>query len=226
MTITKALVLAVLPALTLTACSSPARPTAGALTGAASSAAASPSPSASRTGAAPPTSAASQTDAATPTDSTTPTPRPSTSSAGPSRCPASVLRASQGRAEGSAGHFHVALLLTNRGDVPCVLDGYPGVSFTAGSDAHQIGSPAQRDRRYPATPVTLKPGATGHATVTVANYGVYDESQCRPARSTGYRVYPPGSTGSLLVTAPGTVCSRPGVQEFGVTVVRTGSTPD
>lgn len=100
------------------------------------------------------------------------------------------------------------------------------MSFTAGTDAHQVGAPAQRDRRYRAAPVTLAPGASAHATVTVANYGLYDPSQCRPVASTGYRVYPPGFTRSLLIAAPGTVCSRPGVQDFEVTVVRRGTSPD
>jgi hypothetical protein len=36
----------------------------------------------------------------------------------------------------------LALLLTNRSRVPCTLDGYPGVSFIACTDAHQIGGPA------------------------------------------------------------------------------------
>ncbi len=215
MSTTYALRLALLPALALTACSSTAAPTAATtadVTTAGASAA-----SATVTASATPTGSAT---------SVTPSPRQSTAPAGPTRCRSSVLRVSQGRAEGSAGHFHVALLFTNRGDVPCALHGYPGVSFTAGSDAHRIGSPAQRDPRYPATTVTLAPSGAVHATVTVANYGVYDRDECRPARSTGYRVYPPGSTGSLLVTAAGTVCSRPGVQEFEVTVVRKGTAPD
>lgn len=100
------------------------------------------------------------------------------------------------------------------------------MSFTAGTDAHQIGAPAQRDRRVGAAPVILVPGATVHATVEVASYGNYDQQACQPEPATGYRIFPPGSTGSLLISAPQTVCSTPGVQGFQTSVVRTGTIPD
>jgi hypothetical protein len=138
-----------------------------------------------------------------------------------------VLRASLGPSQGAAGHSYVVLLLTSRSRTPCTLTGYPGVSFTAGAYTHhQIGAPAQRDRRFPVARVTLAPGATVHATVAIANYANYDRKACQPAQATGYRIYPPGSTGSLLVRAPQTVCSRSGIQSFSVSVVRPGTGPD
>src|SRR5450759_2538482 len=70
------------------------------------------------------------------------------------------------------------------------------------------------------------PGATVHVTVEVANYGNYDHQACQPEPATGYRIFPPGSTGSLLVSAPQTVCSKPGGQGFQTSVVRTGTIPD
>jgi hypothetical protein len=47
-----------------------------------------------------------------------------------------------------------------------------------------------------------------------------------PEPATGYRFFPPGSTGSLLVSAPQTECSKSGVQSFQTSVVRTGTIPD
>lgn len=192
--------MALLPALVLTACTS-ANTTTGTPTTVASSAA---------------TTAATTGTQAT----TTATP------ARPGLCVSSGLRASLGQSRGAAGTSYIALLLTNRSRVPCTLDGYPGVSFTAGTDAHQIGAPAQRDSRVGAAPVILVPGATVHVTVEVANYGNYDQQACQPEPATGYRIFPPGSTGSLLVSAPQTVCSKPGVQGFQTSVVRTGTIPD
>ena len=142
------------------------------------------------------------------------------------RCVSSVLRASLGQSQGAAGHSYVAILLTNRGRISCTLTGYPGVSFTAGASAHQIGAPAERDRRFPVVGVTLAPGATVHATVAIDNYANYDRPACLPAPATGYRIYPPGSTGSLLVRAPQTVCSRSGIQTFYTSIVRPGTSPD
>ena len=198
--------MALLPALALTACTS-ANTTTGTPTTVASSAAT--------------TAATTGTPATTGTQATT--------TATPARlglCVSSGLRASLGQSRGAAGTSYIALLLTNRSRVPCTLDGYPGVSFTAGTDAHQIGAPAQRDRRVGAAPVILVPGATVHVTVEVANYGNYDQQACQPEPATGYRIFPPGSTGSLLVSAPQTVCSKPGVQGFQTSVVRTGTIPD
>jgi hypothetical protein len=143
----------------------------------------------------------------------------------PGRCVSSVLQASFGRSLGAAGHAYVALLLTNRSHATCTLGGYPGVSFVA-AGGHQIGAPAQRDSRFAAVPVTLAPGAIVHATVDVADYANYDPQTCLPVRATGFRIFPPGSTGSLLISAPQTVCSRSGVQQFQTSVMRTGTSPD
>ena len=196
--------MALLPALALTACTS-ANTTTGTPTTVASTA----------------VTTAATTTATTGTQATTPeTP------ARPGLCVSSGLRASLGKSRGAAGTSYIALLLTNSGRVPCTLDGYPGVSFTAGTDAHRIGAPAQRDRRVGAAPVILVPGATVHVTVEVANYGNYDQQACQPGPATGYRIFPPGSTGSLLASAPQTVCSKPGVQSFQTSVVRTGTIPD
>jgi Protein of unknown function (DUF4232) len=192
--------MALLPALALTACTS-ANTTTGTPTTVASTAA---------------TTAATTGTQAT----TTATP------ARPGLCVSSGLRASLGQSLGAAGTSYVALVLSNQSRVTCTLDGYPGVSFIAGTDAHQIGAPALRDARFSAAPVTLAPGATVHATVGIANYANYEPQGCQPGRATGYRIFPPGSTGSLLVSAPQTVCSKPGVQNFLTTVVHTGTIPD
>jgi len=208
-----ALGLALLLALALTACSSSASHTTGASVGAGK-------PTASARGTGAPTTVA--TSAPT-TGSQIATPA---MPARPGRCLSSSVRVSLGQSRGAAGHAYIALLLTNRSRITCILNGYPGVSFTAGTDAHKIGAPAQRDRRFGAAPVTLVPGATLHATIEVADYANYDQQACQPARATGFRIFPPGSTGSLLVSAPQTVCSQSGVQNFQTSVVRTGTGPD
>lgn len=192
-----------LPALLITACSSTPEPaTAGAAT---------------------PTSASADPSAA---PAVVRTPRLARTTA-PGRCVSTALASRIGRAEGAAGHTYFALLLINRGHVTCLLDGYPGVSFTAGDDAHRVGAPGRRDGRYPPAPVRLAPGATAHVTVAVpSDYRVYDGETCRPAASTGLRIYPPGSTGSLLVRDPTTVCTNPALHYMSISVVRPGRDPD
>jgi Domain of unknown function (DUF4232) len=197
--------LASLLALALTACSSSNDTTSAPVTATSQTTATTSAPTTSA-----PTTGVQVTTSATP--------------ARPGRCVSSWLRARLGQSGVAAGTSYVALLLTNRGRVTCILDGYPGVSFVAGIDARQIGAPAQRDRRVSAAPITLVPGTTVHVTVEVANYLNYDQQACQPARATGYRIFPPGSTGSLLISAPQTVCSKPGLQGFQTTAVRTGTT--
>ena len=141
----------------------------------------------------------------------------------PGRCVSSSLRASLGQSQGGAGTSQVALLLTNRSGLTCTLNGYPGVSFIAGADAHQIGAPAQPDLRVGATALTLLPGATVHVTIAVADYGNYDQQTCAPSQATGYRIIPPGSGGSLILNAPQRVCSKPGVRGFGTSVMLPGT---
>jgi hypothetical protein len=201
MTHTHLLGLASLLALALTACSSASNDTTSA-----------------------PVTATSQTTATTSAPTTGVQVTTSATPARPGRCVSSGLRARLGQSGVAAGTSYVALLLTNRGRVTCILDGYPGVSFVAGIDARQIGAPAQRDQRVSAAPITLVPGTTVHVTVEVANYLNYDQQACQPAQATGYRIFPPGSTGSLLISAPQTVCSKPGLQGFQTTAVRTGTT--
>jgi hypothetical protein len=200
-------------ALALTACSSSAK----SATGAHPIAATNPTASVPATVAAPSPTAALTTEA----QITTPT-----TPARPGPCVSSDLRVSLGQSQGGAGTFYIALLLTNRSRVTCTLDGYPGVSFVGGTDAHQIGTPAQPDRRVGAAPLTLVPGATVHVTVAVADYANYDKQTCQPARATGYRIFPPGSTGSLLISAPQMVCSKPGLQGFRTSVVLPGKISD
>jgi Protein of unknown function (DUF4232) len=213
MKVTHALGLTLSLALALTACSSSVKSTTGPSTTVA--------PTATTTAAtalAPTPIVSAATSGAQVTTPTTP--------AGLGRCVSPGLGASLGQSLGAAGTFHIALLLTNRSRVTCTLDGYPGVSFTAGTDAHQIAAPAQRDLRFGAAPVILVPGASVHVTVEVADYANYDQQACQPARATGYRIFPPGSTGSLLISAPQMVCSKPGLQSFQTSVVRTGTIPD
>lgn len=176
-------------------------------------------PATSSTGA--PSATPSGTQAPTP-EATAGTPAATTGN----RCAASALTASLGQSQGAAGHTYGAILITNSSSSTCTLLGYPGVSFTAGADAHQIGASAQRDNRFPPTTLTLAAGATVHATVSVADFGVYDRGSCRPTQATGFKVYPPGSTVALLVSDPQTVCANPGVQSFQISVVRSGTTTD
>jgi hypothetical protein len=150
------------------------------------------------------TSAGSTTE---PTASGTPIVAPTSAPGGPARCATSVLAVSLTGASGAAGSTYYTLLLTNRGSAPCVLQGYPGVSFVTGAGGQQIGAPAARISG-PAPTVQVAPGGSAGAALQISvasNFG----SGCQPASAAGLRVFPPNQTAALFLAQADQTCSNP-----------------
>lgn len=116
------------------------------------------------------------------------------------RCLTPDLAGSVEAVEGgaSAGHTELAIVLKNEAATPCILQGWPGVSFVGDDDGTQIGAAATLDRSSPHDSVTLDPGTTAHANLSVANAQNFDEG-CDQTTADGFRVYPPGEKRSLFV---------------------------
>lgn len=127
-------------------------------------------------------------------------PDPSDGAATPPRCLTPDLAGSLEAVEGgaSAGHYELEIVLENEASEPCVLQGWPGVSFVGDGDGTQIGASATLDRSSPHGSVTLAPGASAHANLSVANAQNFDEG-CEQTTADGLRVYPPGEKRSLFV---------------------------
>ena len=130
-----------------------------------------------------------------PTEPSTPPP-PSTQPTRPTQpqqpavCTVGDLTVTLGASEGTAGTMYRALVFTNSGGRTCVIQGFPGVSFVAGDDGHQVGEAAIRTgAKGPA--VILKPGATATAPVGFRNITAFDPAVCEPTDVRGLRVYPP-----------------------------------
>jgi hypothetical protein len=104
---------------------------------------------------------------------------------------------------------HVGLQLRNTGSSACTLYGYPGISWVAGADGHQVGAPAQRQADNSGNAeqtVTLAPGALASAPLDIVDAAVIPTSECKPVPVRGLRIYPPGETAALflpLATASG-----------------------
>jgi hypothetical protein len=154
-----------------------------------------------------PTSApsASSTPSVAPSTSTS-APTPPTSAAGIANCATSELKGALGQQEGAAGSVFAPLILTNVGSRTCELRGFPGVSYVAGDDGHQVG-PAAAMSGPRGGEVVLKPGAAGAAQLQLANVANFDAAACKPTLVRGLRVYPPGDTASLYIARAGTGCS-------------------
>lgn len=152
----------------------------------------------------------------TPSASTAPpTSGPDSSSSGPVAttippaarlCATSQLAASFGSGNGTAGTSYYDLDLRNVSSVTCFVQGYPGVSFVAGANGHQVGNPAVRVAG--STPqVVLTPQRAAVATLAVVDAGNYGTA-CQLTPVLGFRVYPPDQTAALYVAHPDEACAN------------------
>ncbi|GAB3430017.1 hypothetical protein GCM10027436_02690 [Actinophytocola sediminis] len=116
------------------------------------------------------------------------------------------LKLSLAGGDGAAGTVHRELRFTNVGKRTCVIQGFPGVSYVAGDDGHQVGPAAYRDGNK-GQAISLKPGMTAHSPLGFVQVGNYDPAVCKPTEVRGLRVYPPHEYDSVFVPAPGTGCA-------------------
>ncbi len=100
---------------------------------------------------------------------------------------------------------HTGLQLRNVGSSACTLYGYPGVSWVAGADGHQVGAAAVRQPDASGgteKSVTLAPGALASAPLDIVDAAVLSPSECEPVPVRGLRVYPPGERAALFIPLP------------------------
>jgi hypothetical protein len=137
------------------------------------------------------------------------------------RCESGDLRLSLAGGDAAAGTSYRSLVFTNVSGGPCTIQGFPGVSYVAGDDGHQVGAPAVRDGGR-STPITLAKGESASAVVGFVDVGNYDAVDCRPQPVQGLRVYPPEETVSKFVESPGTGCANDSIQQLTVKPLQAG----
>lgn len=142
----------------------------------------------------------------------------------PELCKSSDLKLELGRGDAGAGTVWRPLRFTNSSETKCVIQGFPGVSYVAGDDGHQVGAAAYRDGTKGAA-VTLAPGATAYAAVGFTQVGNYDPADCKPTKVRGLRVYPPQETHSMYLDNPGEGCANENLADYHLKVqtIRPGS---
>lgn len=148
-----------------------------------------------------------------PTSPETPTAKPPPQ-AEIGRCKVGDLQVSLGGGEGAAGTVYRMLIFTNVVDRKCTLQGFPGVSYVAGDDGHQVGQAAFRVGKEGPL-ITLKPGMAVVAPVGFVQVHNYDPAECRPTPARGLRIYPPHAYKSKFVPmrdATGCAGNPPGHQ--------------
>ncbi|PXY34918.1 hypothetical protein DI005_16630 [Prauserella sp. PE36] len=132
-------------------------------------------------------------------------------------CKAGDLRLSLGRGDAAAGTQYRPLQFTNVSGDACVIQGFPGVSYVAGDDGHQVGAAAFREGAK-GDPVTLNPGDMAYAEVGFVQVRNYDPAACRPTDVRGLRVYAPQETESKFIEVPGTGCAGENIPGNQLTV--------
>jgi hypothetical protein len=158
--------------------------------------------------------ASSPAGAASPTgQAVAPTVGSSVPATGPARCRTAGLRVTLGPPDGTAGSTYRSIIFTNTGGSTCTLRGFPGVSYVAGDDGHQVG-PAADWAGPVGNAVRLAPGGRATAQLQLVDVLNYDTAVCRPTPVRGLRIYPPGERAAVFVAAPGTGCAGklPGFQ--------------
>lgn len=139
-------------------------------------------------------------------------------------CRSADLHLSLGAGQGGgAGSSYPAIQFTNSGDHSCVIVGFPGVSYVAGADGHQVGAPASRDGSIGAQ-TTLAPGQVASAIVRAVNPQNYPTATCKPVSVRGFRVYPPDETASLFLPLHGSAkaCSTD-IDQLSVQTIKPGT---
>jgi len=171
-----------------------------------------------------PTSTTSQPPA--PTSQAQPQEQP-TPAAGSSsdECKVADLSLGLGGGDSAAGTTYRAIVFTNKGGRTCTIQGFPGVSYVAGDDGHQVGPSAKRTGTKGAV-ITLKPGESAFADVGFVQVRNYDEGQCKPTETRGLRVYPPHDYDSMFLPNPGVGCAAtPPGNQLTVSTVQPGAGP-
>jgi hypothetical protein len=128
------------------------------------------------------------------------------SSATVPRCTTSQLEVwlGLGAGEETAGSTYYPMEFTNVSGNTCYLYGFPGVSAWT---THQVGSPAKWVQPSLKSTVTLRPGATAHTVLQIADVSNFPHSECVPVTATGPRVIPPGAFTSTFIPFRFRACS-------------------
>lgn len=178
-----------------------------------------PSGQATASAASPSASAASAASPSSSASASAPSSAASTTSSGSyrsSRCLAEHLVGTLAAGEGGAGSTVDQLVLRNTGGSSCTLQGWPGVSFIDGG-GRQVGAAAVLDRSSAHQTVTLLAGGRAQAPLKIGQALNFPKATCEPVTVRRLRVYPPGSTESIVIgIAPLSACSKDAAAQLTV----------
>lgn len=121
-----------------------------------------------------------------------------TASRGPSRCSTADLQLTVGTGNGAEGTIYYPLDFTNVSGSACMMYGYPGVAFVTGPGGSLIGARASLIGTIAPTLITLKTGATAHATLGVSDVLISNNCLHHQVLVNWVQVFPPGQYSALF----------------------------
>lgn len=119
---------------------------------------------------------------------------------------------------GAAGSIFYKLEFTNLSSHTCSLKGFP-TAWAVNLNGQRLGSNANHEGGSPHT-VKLAVGATAAAQLRIVEAGNFSPSDCHPVTAAGFRVRPPGQSGSRLVPFPFEACAKTGHTNLAVAPVQ------
>lgn len=123
------------------------------------------------------------------------------------QCRTSDLAVGLGPGTAAAGTVAFPIVFTNNGSGPCVLEGFPRVSYAVGPDSAPVGVAAAREGTS-SGPVELASGGQASALVFAVDVHNIPPEQCQPVTVAGLRIYPPDNTISLYLERAATACGN------------------
>ena len=125
---------------------------------------------------------------------------------GTGTCSPRYLNATISGEQGTAGSVYVNIVFKNLNNQACTMDGYPGVSFGAGTPVTQVGQPAARNPQVNPSLVTLQPGGYAYAILQIGDAGNWSPTTCQPTATTYLQIYPPNTQNQLYAAYDSTGC--------------------
>lgn len=166
------------------------------------------------TSVAPPTTSSTTTTSTTVPVTTQPAPTTTTTASGPPPCSASQLAVAEVGTSGAAGTIGVAYRLTGTG-AACTLDGYPFLSFfvQSSSGATAPTSVTVTDGGLGGVfassprPIVVSSGQSAGFLLAYSDVPSGGATSCPDAA--GFRLSPPGGSGTLVVATTMPLCGEP-----------------
>jgi len=126
---------------------------------------------------------------ASPTSTPSASPSPTPTAAAGAACTRDSLKITYQATDNSAGHFHGLLTFTNTSATACTMNGYPIVYIGQPEAEETMGAASTNDTTSSPTLVSVAPGGTAHAAITITDAG----NVCEPV-DTSYLIAAPPLT--------------------------------